>query len=215
MDKRGEEVLRFSVQTFLSHSTERLRRGSLLCSRKILRSKTVRDTRGGEYHNFPSKLLCFTVPKNFVRESFSVPLISNIEKIWIRGGEEVLRFSVQNFLSHSTERLRRGSLLCSKKILRSKTVRDTRGGEYHNFPSKLFCFTVPKNFVREPFSVPLISNIEKIWIRGGEEVSRFSVDIFLSHSTENFRRGTLLCSRKLLVSKSLGTKEGANITISH
>ena len=37
-----------------------------------------------------------------------------------------------------------------------------RGGEYQGFPSKVFCLTVPKNFVGEPFSVSLISGVEKI-----------------------------------------------------
>ena len=42
-------------------------------------------------------------------ESFSVSLISGIEKVWIRGGGEgVSRFSVGNFLSHSAENFRRG-----------------------------------------------------------------------------------------------------------
>ena len=35
------------------------------------------------------------------------------------------------------------------------------GGEYQDFPSKIFCLTVPKNFVGQPFSVSLISGIEK------------------------------------------------------
>ena len=138
MDKREEEVLRFSVHTFLSHSTEKLRRGSLPCSRKIMRSKTVRHKRGGEYQYFPSKLFCFTVPKIFVGESFSVSLISGIKKFRIGGGEEVSRFSVVIFLPHSTENLRRGTLLCSRKILVSKIVRNKGGGEYHNFPSNFF-----------------------------------------------------------------------------
>ena len=32
---------------------------------------------------------------------------------------------------------------------------------YHDFPLKIFCLTVPKNFVGESFSVSLISGIEK------------------------------------------------------
>ena len=35
------------------------------------------------------------------------------------------------------------------------------GREYHDFLSKIFCFTVPKIFVGELFSVSLISGIEK------------------------------------------------------
>ena len=38
---------RFSVEIFLSHSTERLRRGTLLGFTKILVSKKIMDKRGG------------------------------------------------------------------------------------------------------------------------------------------------------------------------
>ena len=34
-------------------------------------------------------------------------------------------------------------------------------GEYEDFPAKFFCLTLSKNFVQEPFSVSLISGIEK------------------------------------------------------
>ena len=34
----------------------------------------------------------------------------------------------------------------------------------------------------------LLSGAEKVWIREGLGVSRFSVEIFFSHSAENFRR---------------------------
>ena len=40
------------------------------------------------------------------------------------------------------------------------------GGDYHDFPSKVFCLTVPKKSVGEPFSLSLNSGIEKIWMRG-------------------------------------------------
>ena len=49
------------------------------------------------------------------------------------------------------------------KFLKSKNFMDKRGGgrEYHDFPSKIFCLTVPKIFVGEPFIVSLILGIEK------------------------------------------------------
>ena len=53
-----------------------------------------------------------SVPKISVGESFTVALISGIEKVWIRGGG--------------------------------------RGREYQDFPLKLFCLTVPKNFLKDP-----------------------------------------------------------------
>ena len=45
----------------------------------------------------------------------------------------------------------------------SKRFMDKRGGgaEYHDFPSKVFCLTLPKVFVGESFSASLISGIEK------------------------------------------------------
>ena len=42
---------------------------------------------------------------------------------------------------------------------------DKKGGEYHNFPSKILCFTVPKNFVGNPFCAVFQK------ISGGEKVS--------------------------------------------
>ena len=64
----------------------------------------------------------------------------------------------------------------------------------HDFASKLICLTVPKNFAGEPFSLSLVSTIEKLWISGwvmGGEVTSISVENFLSHSAEKFRLATL------------------------
>ena len=47
-----------------------------------------------------------------------------------------------------------------------------------------------KNTEGESFSVSFILGFEKVWIKVGR-VSRFSVENFLSHSAEIFRRGTL------------------------
>ena len=64
---------------------------------------------------------------------------------------------------------------------------------YHDFPLKNFCLTVPKNIVEEPFCVS-----ENLWyrkmlgIREGAGITIFRQNC-LSHSTETFRRGTLLC----------------------
>ena len=101
------------------------------------------------YQDFPSKIFCLTGTKFFVGESFSVSLISGIEKLHVaegyvtvsdflskffcltvpknfvgepfcaafhqkfldkRGGAS--RFSVENFMSHSDEKCRRGTLSC-------------------------------------------------------------------------------------------------------
>ena len=38
---------------------------------------------------------------------------------------------------------------------------------YHDFPLKVYCLTVPKNFVGEPFSVPLVLGIDKFYASEG------------------------------------------------
>ena len=63
--------------------------------------------------------------------------------------------------------------------------------EYQDFPSKTFCLTVPRNSVGKPFSVSLLTGADEVWIREGEAVTRFSVEIFLSDSAERIRKGTL------------------------
>ena len=85
-------------------------------------------------------VMCF---RNFpVAKSF-------LDKQW-----GVSRFSVENFLSHSAENIRRGTFLCFTKFLVSNKIMDRRGEggmEHHKFLSKYFCLTVPKHFVEEPF----------------------------------------------------------------
>ena len=45
---------------------------------------------------------------------------------------------------------------------------DKSGRWYQDFPSKLFCLTVPKNSVGVSFTVALTSGIEKVRMREGE-----------------------------------------------
>ena len=52
----------------------------MLCFRKFPVAKKFMDKRRGEYQDFPSKIFCLTIPKNFVGESFSVSLISGFKK---------------------------------------------------------------------------------------------------------------------------------------
>ncbi len=104
-----------------------------------------------------------------------------------RGGG-VTRFSFENFLSHSAESFPRGILCCCILFGYRKSL-GKRGGGYQDFPSKVFCLTVPKISVGESFTVALISGSEKsFWTRGGRGVSRFSINFFLCHSAENLRR---------------------------
>ena len=66
-------------------------------------------------------------------------------------------------------------MLCFRKDLVAKNETKT-SGEYRSFPSKIFCLTVSKNIVEQPFRVSLISSIENVC--ASEGMSRFSGDIF-------------------------------------
>ena len=86
-------------------------------------------------------------------------------------------------------------MLYFRKLLVARKFMDKREGEYHDFPSKIFCLTVPEKFVGDP-SVLCFRKLpvtKSFWIRRGG-VARFSVEFFLCHSAEKFRRGTVLCS---------------------
>ena len=69
------------------------------------------------------------------------------------------RFSMENFLSHSHESIRRGILYCCSNFGYRKCL--DKKGEYQDFPSKIFCRTVPKTSVAESFIVALNSGTKK------------------------------------------------------
>ena len=133
--------------------------------------------RGGEYQDFASKVFCLTVPKSFVGEPFSVSLSAGTEKVWIGEGG-VSSFSVEKFLSHSAENFRRRTFYCFTNCGYRKSL-DKRWGEHQDFPSIIFCLTVPKVFVEEPFSVSLIAGTENVWIREGN-INIFRQKFFVS-----------------------------------
>ena len=75
MDKRGgmEGVSKFSVEKFLSNNTEYFRWRKFGFLENFWYPKNLWKKGGWrEYHNFPSKNFCLTVPKNFVGENFGV-----------------------------------------------------------------------------------------------------------------------------------------------
>ena len=64
----------------------------------------------GSIRSFRTTNFCLTVPKKFVGERFSVRLNSGIKKFMPKRGKS--RFSIENLLSESAEKLGRGTLLC-------------------------------------------------------------------------------------------------------
>ena len=58
--------------------------------------------------------------------------------------------------------------------------------EYHDFPSKICCLVVSRNFVGDPFNPSIVWGMEKFRHKRGK--SHFSVCIFLVSQHRNFSR---------------------------
>ena len=159
------------------------------------------------YHDFSFKIFCLTVPKNFVGEHFGVSENFGYRKI-ICITEGGITFSVKNFLSHSTEKFRWGTLRCFRKFRVSQNFMHKKGislnsvEKFLSHSSKkfrwgtLWCFRkfrVSQNFMHK------------------KGISLNSVEKFLSHSSKKFRWGTLWCFRKFRVSQNFMHKKGISL----
>ena len=112
----------------------------------------------------------------------------------------------QTVLSHSTEKLRRRTLLCCTKFLLTKKFVNKRGGrEYQDFPS-FFLFHSAEEFPSGTLNASIISGIENFMLL--RRLSLFYVEFFLSHCTENFCRGILWCIISFGYRKLIGFKRG-------
>ena len=145
------------LKFFLSHSYESFRRGTLLYFRKFRISKNFMPKRG--VSRFSVKFFLFRSTEKLRRGTLLCCVSENFRKrksFWMRGGG--IKIFRRNFFVSQCRKISWASLQCFRKFGVSKNFMHTRG--YHNFPSKIFCLSA-KNFVKEPFSVPLISGIEK------------------------------------------------------
>ena len=181
--ERGQGLSNFSVENFLSHSAENFRRGESFSVSLISGIKKFYVSEGYvTIFDFLSKISCLRVPKNFVEEPFCVS--GNLwyrKMLGIRGGKGGrITTSVEKFLSHSAETFRRGGESFNVSLISGieKVWIRGGGGSIKILRRKIFCLTVPKNFIGEPFSVSLISGTEKVWIRGGGEYQDFPSKIF-------------------------------------
>ena len=114
------------------------------------------------------------------------------------------QFSVEKSLSHSTKIVRRWTHLCLKNLLVSITLFLDK--KSITISSHLFVSWYRK-ISRRSLLFFHFFRVSKFFqdYRGN---SRFSLENFLFRSTKNVRRGTLLCFRKVLVSKSFWMKSG-------
>ena len=189
MDKRG--ISQFSAEIFMSHSAENFREGIILFLRKFLVSKSFMDEKGGGVSRFSvenfwshsaEKLLapayfspnyeCFDQLLQTVKNKRIVLILVFTKFIsttdFCTLCKSVSRFSVEKFSSHGTEKLRWGSLLCFRKILVSKNVRD-KGAGITIFCQNCFVSQYRNiSFVeRNPSMFQKVSGIEKFHAYGG------------------------------------------------
>ena len=113
--------------------------------------------------------------------------------------EVVLQFSVKSFpltvAAKIVEETFSVSLVSGSEIFLLRRV-------WSRFSVRNFCLTVPKISVEETFFVSEVFWYrKKLGIREGEALTFFR-QFFLSHSTESFRRGTMLCSTKYRITIS-------------
>ena len=120
----------------------------------------------------------------------------------------ISRVSVESFLSDSAEKFRSGTVQCVinfgyRKILRFR-------GLCNDFLSRIFCLTVPKHIVGEPFCVLFqkTSGSDKVYAQeeGGwrREYQDFLSKVFcLTVPKKKQGKPSTLCFRKLPVAKKL------------
>ena len=133
--------------------------------------------------------------KKILQESFSVLFNFGCRKIlYIRG---VCHDILPEFiLPHSIRKLGRGTVLCFKTFCYRKNFGIRWVGEYHDFPSELFCGTVPKNVRRRILQCFISFRHRKtLCIRG--VYHDFRGKIFVS-KYQKHRMGTFLLSEIFL-----------------
>ena len=167
---------------------------------------------GGKLHGFVEIFFYLTGPKKTSPGKHSVfQKISGREKHFMdkRGG--YLDFPSKSFCRTVPKYFIGEHFGVSEKFLYRNFSCIGGGGASRFCRNFLSLRTETKSFVKEPFCFQKISGIEKkLWIRGG--ISRFSVEIFVSHSAKKFRKGILLFLRKFLVSKSFMDEKGGGVS---
>ena len=85
-------------------------------------------------------------------------------------------------------------------------------GKYQEFPSKIFCLSVPKKFIGEPYRLSLISGIEKFYASEGY-VTIFRRKFFVAQYRNISKRNpSMLCFRKSLVAKKFMDKRAVGVS---
>ena len=150
----------FPLKIFCLTVPKKFPRWNLLCFRKDLVSKNVKDKRERGHHDFTSKTCCLTYRKRSYRNP------SVFQKVWVSKKfmpkRVMSRFSVEPFFCLA-EPKNFEELFCFTKILVSKNNMDER--ERRRGAARIsienLSDSTDKNYVEEPFCVLLLSGIEK------------------------------------------------------
>ena len=175
----------------MSQGAESVRGLQTLFSENFWNVKKISDKKG--VARFSSELFFLSVPKKIVGEHIVFfQNFSSLEKTW--KGERYHVPPSQIFVSQ-LQKLRGEPFNIIDKLGFRKTLCIIAG--FHDFPSKNYSVTVPKNSVVEPIDFPAnFYNGKILCIREG--VSRFCFRSFLSHIAEQF------CGQPFEVSGCLG-----------
>ena len=124
--------------------------GTLQCITILGYRKLLGIRERSRYHDLPSKLFCLTVTKKFLGETFGFSEKFGLRKICIRG--RYYKFPPATFFPHSGENFA-GKPFCSWEKISYQNISCIGGGRVSPFSVEIFCITVPKHFVGEPFCV--------------------------------------------------------------
>ena len=156
MDKTGggESINIYRRKFFVSHCRN-FRRGILYCCISFGYRKSLDKKEEGVSLFYFENFLSHSAEK-FLRWTLLCCVSKNSrlrKSLWIRRqGGRVSRFIVENFLSHTAE-ISVGEFFTVALVSGIEKVWIRKRREYRYFLSKIFCLTVPKNFLGEPFSV--------------------------------------------------------------
>ena len=148
---------RFFDETFSSYSAKKVCRGTRLRFRNFWVSKNCMHKRGKSQMSIENML-------SHSIEKFHKGILLFLNNFWFRKVlwmKRGITFFRRTFLVWEFRKNSWPSFQCFRKYGVSKNFMHNR--EYHNFPSKNVCFIEPKNFVKEPISVSLVSGIKKCW----------------------------------------------------
>ena len=152
------------------------------------------------------------VSKIFVGEPFNALINSGIEKFHAYE-RNITNFYGKFVVSQYGKTLLRNPSVFHK-VSGVEKLMDKRGDRgYHDFRSQLFSLTNPKIFVGEPFSVSLISDMEKFYAYEGNFTIFYRIFLCLTVPKnfigEPFHVSPIICYRKILWIRM----EGGSITI--